>query len=558
MAEEDLIFGKNRHMFGGIEPSNMKYFKVAPSRGAVTVSALLPDDTTVNGQLLCTVAGAVIRRKTTGYPTDEFDGDGVMTISESGSFVDTTADMNTDYYYAAFPYTTQGVYNRNPSNRAKYAASGEDYIFGFDLNKTDSNPSTRVSYPSDVDNTGYTPAGMNYVTGIFDYGDWPSDPGVKFMPSPCMLGYDGTVKYYLDPNDYTKKEDGTESDVSYANFQGNAMMEWPKIYTKREEVDGIYKFRCSNKPHGDGWECWCNYDKNNNQIDHFYTGIYYGSTTSLDANKLRSLSGYQVKTYSSMSDIVSPVGANGSDWYMDVLADRLLIQDLLIMISKNTNGQAVFGNGVIASNIRMDSGAMDTKGLFWGANDDTSGVKVFGMEHWWGHKYRALAGWLYPGNGKMYIKITRGTKDGSTATDYITTASTNYEETSVSTYIKADDSLATYTKIFSSQPYWLVNYKVFPYGRLPIVSTLGSSTGGSSATYDCDCIYFGYAYVYADWGDYDGEALVGRSYNVSSGTGETADSQKYAIGPFAVELTPSPRASETTRVASLSCKPSAA
>ena len=26
MAEEDLIFGKNRHFFGGIEPSNMLAF----------------------------------------------------------------------------------------------------------------------------------------------------------------------------------------------------------------------------------------------------------------------------------------------------------------------------------------------------------------------------------------------------------------------------------------------------------------------------------------------------------------------------------------------------
>ena len=28
MAEEDLIFGKNRHFFGGIEPSNMLTFTV--------------------------------------------------------------------------------------------------------------------------------------------------------------------------------------------------------------------------------------------------------------------------------------------------------------------------------------------------------------------------------------------------------------------------------------------------------------------------------------------------------------------------------------------------
>ena len=29
MAEEDLIFGKNRHFFGGIEPSNMQNFTAA-------------------------------------------------------------------------------------------------------------------------------------------------------------------------------------------------------------------------------------------------------------------------------------------------------------------------------------------------------------------------------------------------------------------------------------------------------------------------------------------------------------------------------------------------
>ena len=33
MAEEDLIFGKNRHFFGGIEPSNMLVFSVAVESG---------------------------------------------------------------------------------------------------------------------------------------------------------------------------------------------------------------------------------------------------------------------------------------------------------------------------------------------------------------------------------------------------------------------------------------------------------------------------------------------------------------------------------------------
>ena len=65
MAEEDLIFGKNRHFFGGIEPSNMLAFSVAVESGVVKVTATLPNDTVVNNQTLCTVEGAIIRRKTT-------------------------------------------------------------------------------------------------------------------------------------------------------------------------------------------------------------------------------------------------------------------------------------------------------------------------------------------------------------------------------------------------------------------------------------------------------------------------------------------------------------
>ena len=41
-------------------------------------------------------------------------------------------------------------------------------------------------------------------------------------------------------------------------------------------------------PQDDTWDCWCNYDRNNNQIDHFYTPIYFGSLVS---GKLRSISG---------------------------------------------------------------------------------------------------------------------------------------------------------------------------------------------------------------------------------------------------------------------------
>ena len=48
MAEEDLIFGKNRHFFGGIEPSNMLAFTahggMPQGQYRVFITATLPND----------------------------------------------------------------------------------------------------------------------------------------------------------------------------------------------------------------------------------------------------------------------------------------------------------------------------------------------------------------------------------------------------------------------------------------------------------------------------------------------------------------------------------
>lgn len=103
-------------------------------------------------------------------------------------------------------------------------------------------PLRLVTYLADA--VGKTPAAMG--ASSFSYGDWAD---AFFMQKPCMLRYDGTVAYYLDPNDYTKKEGGTASDVANASLAGNAMMEWPLIWYKFEagEAEGEGYFYCSDK-----------------------------------------------------------------------------------------------------------------------------------------------------------------------------------------------------------------------------------------------------------------------------------------------------------------------
>ena len=615
MAEEDLIFGKNRHFFGGIEPSNMVAFSASleTARNKIRIAAALPSDTVINEQTLCSVAGAVIRRKTTDYPLDEFDGDLVADLKGSTIMDDPTASPTGTYYYAAFPYTTQGVYNRNQANRVvvnepadmvkfvaksiynsetqistvevtatlpsgvagavirrsttgfpvnendgeafrtitssgvftdfrviigttyyysafPYTSTGAynrsrnnrtsvtvskySYLFGYDLFLTNSNPAARVSYPSDVDNAGFTPAAMNFSTGVFNYGGWPSAPGEKFMPRPCMLTYAGVVDHYLNPNDYTKKTDGTASSVTSTAFGGNAMMEWPKIWVKRWTEGNVYKFRCCDIQMDEDYECWCNYDRNNNEIDHFYTPIYFGSNVS---NRMRSISG-QANSVSTTADTeITLAKANGADWYTEVLADRLLIQDLLVMMGKTTECQTAFGHGRCKSNntSAIGQGTMNTKGLFWGSTNQTDGVKVFGMENWWGNLWRRTAGWIVV-NGIQKVKITRNTKDGSTVTDYNTTGNG---------YISISGATPTGTS-----GGYISGMKTEKFGRIPYQAS------GSASTYEADGLWFNNSGTFY--------AFVGGNWNYG-----------LVVGPFCALLYITASHSSSNLGAALSCKP---
>lgn len=499
-----------------IIPGNMQAFTAESAhvggKPQVKITATLPANATG-----CTIAGAVIRRSTTGYPANESDGSQVMTITANGTYYDANVTAGVTYYYAAFPYSTDGVYNTNgnSANHASCEVLAREYLYGYDLVKATSGPSARVTYPSDVDNAGFTAAAMNYSSGVFNYGGWPSTPGEKFMPQPCMLTYAGVVDHYLNPNDYTKKTDGSASSVANTSFGGNAMMEWPKIFVKRWEENGVYHFRCSDVKIDDDYECWSNYDRNNNEIEHFYTPIYFGSNVS---SKMRSISGQSNLVSQNATTEINYAKANGADWYTEVLADRLLIQDLLVMMAKTTDCQTAFGNGVCDARAAISQGTMNTKGLFWGSNNKTSGVKVFGMENWWGNIWRRTAGYMNV-NGTQKVKLTRGTKDGSTASDY---------NTDGSGYI----SVSGATPAGTSGGY-TNSMKTEKYGRLPITAS------GSATTFECDGMWYNnsgtmYAYFGGDWG-----------YGL-------------LVGPFCVNLYIPAPFSYPALGAALSCKPLAA
>lgn len=396
--------------------------------------------------------------------------------------------------------TGKAINERLMEIRNIMADGGKGVIYGFHIDQTESDPAAAVTYLADA--IGLTPAGMDYTNDIFQWGSWRD---AFFMPRPCMLKYDGTVDYYLDPNNYAKKTDGTASDVADDTYGGNAMMEWGKNGKKI-----WYKIVPDSTPTGasvyiadhqadDGFHAYSFINNQGEMVDHFYTPIYNGT---LDADgKLRSISGKANSALCNTKTAAQEIAAAelnnpGTDklWYTEVLADVTLINLLLILMGKSLNTQAVFGKGRINQSAALTSclgtGTMDTKGLFWGDDDNDHGVKVFGMENWWANQWRRYAGHMYVDYVHKY-KMTRGTEDGSTATDYNTDGSgylTGPSGTQSSNYITTHEFNA--------------------------VGMFAKAVGGTDATYYCDYLWQNSGTRYACRGGSCGDGLYGGAFGV--------------------------------------------
>ena len=488
-----------------------------------------PDDTIIDGQVACIVDKVIIRRKLGSVPISEVDGDLVLEIKrkdfgtyKNEYFVDTTLSPSDGeiFYYKAFPMSTTGFYNTNSANETDGIKCKDYNLYGFKLDQNESDPASMITYLDDCDNKNYESAKMNYTTDTFDYGDWGDVWFIKNL-KPCMLKYDGTVDYELDKNDYTKKLDGTDSDVTNDSYGGNAMVGIPKVYWKIvDNGDDTANIYFSDKKVDADFHCWSHIDNNGDEIDYCYMPIYTGSIVS---NKLRSLSGKSpIHDCSGTSEISYAIANNQTDdtiWYTETFSDRMLINMLLLLIGKSTDTQTIFGNGHYTggngAGSNIASGTMNTKGLFYGTNGTWTGVKVFGMEHYWGNQWRRIAGWINS-YGTQKIKLTYGQSDGSIVDGY---------NTDGTGYIEIPNS----TPNGSSGGY--ISKLLFGnYGYIPVISN------GSATTYCCDGLWFNNGQI-----DY---ALVGGCSDVG-----------YLVGAFSSCLNGAFSNADWYFAAALSCKP---
>lgn len=339
-------------------------------------------------------------------------------------------------------------------------------LYGFRIDKQDSNPETRVTYMYDA--AGKAPAHMNYTSGTFDYGDWGNAWFIR-ENKPCALKYDGSIDYYLNPNDYTKKADGTASDVSDSSYAGNFMASMPTIWVKRWEDSRYIYTALSNKQINNSYHAYA-HDAGDGFINDFiYLPMFKGAVID---SKLRSIAGVTPGGMTTAAQDKTNAEANGSGWQTWDWSKHCLITDLLTLISKSTNSQPVFGGGAADTQDDEDTqthGMLTTgtsgSGQFYGTNDFLHHVKVFHIEDYWGNRFDTCLG-LNRVNG-----------------DYMCKAIRPYDVNSDNTYTNVGTAPTSYG--------WAKSISINEYGWVP------SEVGATASTYYCDEVNIGTVSVHS-------------------------------------------------------------
>ena len=399
-----------------------------------------------------------------------------VTISKGDISLTSTANSNN---LCEFKIPELGVWSISVSNNSRYFSTSVDVndvkifykvavlspIFGYRIDKRESDPYEAVEYLADA--VGMTPARMVYSVdddpnqAYFDYGDW-ADYWFITDNKPLMLNPDGTVDCYLDPNDYSKKADGSTSDISSTSSSLNAMAQFPLVWVYRYE-DSRYNYEFISPVQVDeNYKAYAHTDKDGNIQEFFYHSIFLSNVLS---NRPRSTSN-TVPTRTTYPNFKTYIDNNYSDgnghWGITSWSQYQLFRTLLTLISKSLNSQNSFGKGYSSGNNAITSGSLNDKGQFFGLNSYDA-IKCFHIENLWGNRYHRHLDGIIKSNTSVYVKMT---PEG-----------TGYKESDFSEYSNTNANQTTYDDIWGT---YITKVTCSELGMVPI------AYGGSSSSYFCD------------------------------------------------------------------------
>lgn len=363
---------------------------------------------TINPALSGVVATITNKETTTSYSATSNElGQISLTIKEYGTYTIKYSDPNIKSI-TEFIVSTPGVMHTIP---AAYAVKAT-YTLKIDL--ANSNPLTACEYLDDA--YGMT-KGSN---------DWDSKSIFNEI-RPCVF-QNGTVKYYLDPNNFNHKLDGTAANLT--GEDGDVMIEFAKfayrIYV--DETENCMYVSITNSPEvvaeDNRYHYYAFTREAEGDLDYFYWGAFKGS---LDANnKLRSIAGATPAHSATIGNFTKYANNNGSNYTISNYPQLVALQCLYLIKYGNLNSQAALGNGYVSASKTTKTGQTLEKGMYYGTTaNSTTQVKFAGIEDFWGNIWEWVNGLTTDGSRNVITKMggqTHTTPSGLTANSsgYIT------------------------------------------------------------------------------------------------------------------------------------------
>lgn len=280
---DELLAHLDRTEGSGIPPSTME----CSVRAGVNLSIncyFAPMNTVINGATLCLIKGVRIVINHVHIPENIYDGEIIIdsvddAFAHSSNPLVVSVPEEGDWYIRFFPYSDQNVYNYSDEHKFQVTVSTSIRIAAFHQDFTNLDPTTSITYFDE--DLGFVPMMTNASNGDITYGDWMDRWPWLQKIRPYMVNYDGTVDYALNPNDYTKKEDGSESDVSNLDYQGAGAFVWiPRLYTKNVQ-DGATSRTVyfSEEKIDDDYKAYGFIDRDGNEMLGVWLPMFFTSST---------------------------------------------------------------------------------------------------------------------------------------------------------------------------------------------------------------------------------------------------------------------------------------
>lgn len=246
-------------------------------------------------------------------------------------------------------------------------------------------------------------------------GDWDCRPIFNAI-RPCVF-QNGTVNYYLNPNDYTQKDAGAVASV-LDGTDGDVMVEFPK-FAYRIYREGNYLYvSISNDPvvivNDDRFSYGAFSRDTLGDRDFMYIGAYHGYTIN---GALRSVSGQLPSASQTIGTFRTQAQANGTGYQQFTFYQLTALQCLYIIKYGNLNSQSALGLGYTSGSAAVQTGGTNASGLYSGSTTSgTTQVKFAGIEDFWGNTSDCIDGLYYDAN---YHILTAFNGYNNTGSGYI-------------------------------------------------------------------------------------------------------------------------------------------